>query len=273
MSKNKKTILVDCGNTYLKWCLFDGTSLTQQQRLFHADTSELEAFKSLIDNHSTDCNSIVMVSVLGDVFASGAKLLAENAQLNFLDVKSEKYLGDIVNAYTEPEKLGSDRLVAMVGAYEILENNEACIVIDSGTATTIDALDNTGQHLGGVIFPGFALNLKGLSNNTHLLPDFDVEKQQIQNQGLAKNTPDAIATGCLLSLASAIDGICNKMKSHMERANQDSDSRNIIVKRILCGGATEVLLPHLENEYVCQENLIMIGLKSLSLKEQQRKDD
>jgi len=227
MSKNKKTILVDCGNTYLKWCLFDGTSLTQQQRLFHADTSELEAFKSLIDNHSTDCDSIVMVSVLGDVFASGAKLLAENAQLNFLDVKSEKYLGDIVNAYTEPEKLGSDRLVAMVGAYEMLEDNEACIVIDSGTATTIDALDNTGQHLGGVIFPGFALNLKGLSNNTHLL----------------------------------------------ERANQDSDSRNIIVKRILCGGATEVLLPHLENEYVCQENLIMIGLKSLSLKEQQRKDD
>lgn len=264
MSTNKNTLLIDCGNTYLKWCLFDGDNMTDQQSLFHAETSELEAFKDLIDNQTSSCDSVVMVSVLGDIFSSGAKLLAENAGLSFLDAKSQEVLGEIRNAYSEPKKLGSDRLVAMLGAYDLIDESEACIVIDSGTATTIDAVDTTGQHLGGVIFPGFALSLKSLSNNTHLLPNLDADEQEIENNGLAKSTPEAIASGCLLSLASAIDGICNKMQRQLEASSkQDSGEGKIKVRRILCGGASKALLPHLEYDYDYHDNLIMLGLKKV----------
>ena len=272
----KNTLLIDCGNTYFKWCFFDGENLTKQQSLHHADTSELEAYKDLIESQSSQCDSVVMVSVLGEVFLAGAKRIAEDAGLSLLDAHSQEELGNIKNAYDEPKKLGSDRLVAMIGAYELIVDKQACIVIDSGTATTIDAVDETGQHLGGIIFPGLQLSLKSLSDNTELLPSFKVDEQQIEKNGLAKNTTQAIASGCLLSLASAIDGICNRMQrqlaaASLQRSTEEKVEVKLVVKRILCGGGAKALLPYLENDYDHHENLIMLGLKKV--KETASKND
>lgn len=261
MGTKTNTVLIDCGNTYLKWCLFDGENLTQQQSLYHAETSELEAFKELIDSILGNCDSICMVSVLGEVFLAGAKRIVADANLRFFEAHSQEKLVNVRNGYTLAEKLGSDRLVAMVGAYELVKNLEPCIVIDSGTATTIDAVDETGQHLGGVIFPGLELSMKSLSSNTEQLPQFDSCQQLIEVNGLAKETNEAIASGCLLGLASGIDGICNKMQRQLE---ETSFQPHVKVKRILCGGGAKVLLPHLDNDYDYHENLIMLGLKKIT---------
>jgi len=260
MGTKNNTLLIDCGNTYLKWCLFDGNELTSQQSEYHKDTSVLETYKNIVDNQAGICDSIVMVSVLGEVFLAGAKKLAEDANLSFLEAHSQEKLATITNGYVEPEKLGSDRLVAMIGAYELLDNSEACIVIDSGTATTIDAVTEKGQHLGGVIFPGFELSLNSLNSDTEQLPKFDSKNHPIDTNGLATNTKEAIASGCLLSLASAIDGICNKMQNQLELKSKNSE---ISVKRVICGGAAKALLAHLENDYLCHENLVMLGLKKI----------
>lgn len=267
MTKNK-TLLIDCGNTYLKWCLLNGEQLTEQQSLLHRDASVLEVYKVLVDSQSGECDSIVMVSVLGEVFLAGAKRIAEDAGLSLLEAHSQESLGDIRNAYDEPEKLGSDRLIAMIGAYELIDKQQACIVIDSGTATTIDAVDQIGQHLGGVIFPGLELSLNSLSDNTELLPSLAANEQQIEKNGLAKDTTQAIASGCLLSLASAIDGICNKMQRQLEATSLQNPTQankevKLLVKRVLCGGAAKALTPYLENEYDHHENLIMLGLKKV----------
>jgi len=260
MSIKKNTLLIDCGNSYLKWCVFDGDSLSEQQSEYHKDHSVLEIYKNIIDAQATGCDSIVMVSVLGEVFSAGAKTIAEDAKLSFLEAQSQEKLSIVRNGYKNPTKLGSDRLVAMIGAYELYNYLEACIVIDSGTATTIDAIDETGQHLGGVIFPGFEVSLNSLNNDTKQLPKFDGDSQTIEVNGLATGTNEAIASGCLLGLASAIDGICNKMQKQLELK---SFQPSVKVKRVICGGGAKALLPHLYNKYNYQENLIMQGLKKI----------
>jgi len=232
--------------------------------LSHEDVSVLEIYKDLLNSQASTCDSIVMVSVLGEVFSAGAKRMAEDATLSLLDIHSQEKLVNIRNGYSEPEKLGSDRLVAMIGAYELIDDLQACIVIDSGTATTIDAVDETGQHLGGVIFPGLELSLGSLYDNTELLPSLDANDQQFEANGLAKDTTQAIASGCLLSIASAIDGICNKMQRQLEAS---SFQPSVEVKRILCGGGAKALLPYLENDYDYHENLVMLGLKKIKIKD------
>ena len=263
MNKESKTLLVDCGNSYLKWSLLDADILGEQQSELHKDASVLEVFKNVTDSHAADCDSIVMVSVLGDVFLAGAKKLSEDAGLQFYAVQSVKQLAGIINAYHEPEKLGTDRLVAMLGAYQLVVASAkplACIVIDSGTATTIDAVDETGQHLGGVIFPGLQLSMQSLSSNTEQLPLLDVTEQNYDPHGLATDTSKAISSGCLLSLAGGIDGICNKMHKKLQ---ENSFLPDIAVTRIICGGGAKVLMPHLENNYDYHDNLIMLGLQKI----------
>lgn len=268
MKPKNKTLLIDCGNTYLKWCLLGGdnltnplsSSLTRQESLLHKDSSVLEVYKTLIEEQSAKCDSVVMTSVLGEVFSAGASIIAEDNGLDFLEASSESQLATITNGYKNPGNLGTDRLVAMIGAYELIDDSQACIVVDSGTATTIDAVDNTGKHLGGVIFPGLELSLRSLSDNTELLPSLDVTELGFEKNGLATDTPEAITSGCLLSLASSIDGICNKMERQLQTASKETSFE---VKRILCGGAATVLLPHLENDYEHHDNLIMLGLKKI----------
>ena len=262
MKTKDNTLLIDCGNTYFKWCFFDGKNLTKLQNLHHADRSEIEAFKELIDSQSSHCDSVVMVSVLGEIFSAGAKLITQDAGLSLLEAHSQENLAGVRNGYQQPEKLGSDRLVAMIGAYELIDDLQACIVIDSGTATTIDAIDETGQHLGGVIFPGLELSLKSLSSNTEQLPELDINELKLDTNGLATDTTQAIASGCLLGLAGGIDGICNKIQRQLEVT---SFQPSIEVKRIICGGGARALLPHLEHDYVYHENLIMLGLKKIKV--------
>lgn len=264
MNKESKTLLIDCGNSYLKWSLLDGDKLSEQQSLLHKDTSVLEVYKDLVDSQAQRCDSIVMVSVLGEVFAAGAKVIAEEAGLDILEVNSQTELAGVKNAYQTPEKLGTDRLVAMIGAHQlVLHTAQACIVIDSGTATTIDAVDETGQHLGGVIFPGLHLSMQSLSTNTEQLPMLSDEELEYEANGLATETSKAISTGCLLSLAGGIDGICNKMQ---QKLLENASNPSIQVKRLICGGGAKAILPHLENDYYnydYHEDLIMLGLQKI----------
>jgi len=261
MSKHNNTLLMDCGNTFLKWCISDEEGLSDQQQSLHKDASVLEIFKQLIDEQSDKCNAIIIVSVLGEVFSAGAKKISEDAGLDFTEIESEAALAGLRNGYKNPAELGTDRLVAMVAGYELINDLQACIVIDSGTATTIDAVDETGEHLGGVIFPGLQLSLESLSSNTKMLPMIHADEKSFETDGLATDTSHAIASGCVLSLAGAIDGICNKMQQQLEaRSFQPS----VEVKRILCGGGAKVLIPYLENNYDYHEDLIMHGLRKIA---------
>ncbi len=262
-----RILLVDAGNSSIKWAFLQNHSLSVQQREFYRRQEPVQVFENLIRKNQDSCDAVVMVSVLGDKFKQAASHLAKKYSLKFLQVKSQKFLAGITNAYTEPHKLGADRLLAMIAAYHLNNKRQtdrkACIIIDSGTATTIDAVDPQGNHLGGLILPGVDLCSRSLLQNTQQLQAWAEPENQMKRQAsvFSSNTADAIANASIYGLAGAIEHICLKMEKQIKAS--DNFAVNSINK-FICGGAAEFLLPYLDGEYQLEKNLLMQGLQIIS---------
>jgi type III pantothenate kinase len=263
-----KTLLIDAGNSHLKWVMLEAGLLSIQQSFSYEKKTPVQQLNRVIDSIQKECDSILMVSVLGDAFAAEAQETADDKGIKLEIVKSQSELAGIKNAYNEPHKLGTDRLVAMVAAYKLanLDSDvpQACIVIDSGTATTVDAVNELGQHLGGIIMPGLSLCSESLLDNTQLLSLCNRDNQDFIPDCFSKDTSTAIASGCLLGLAGGIDSICDKMEKALNKTqNKNSMLETASVKRIICGGAAKKLYPHLQSNVLIQENLLMLGLQAI----------
>ena len=271
-----KTLLIDAGNSHLKWAMLSDDeisgdkALSEQISISHQYELPIEVFEKIVTANK-DGHAIIMVSVLGGTFSRAAKKIALEQQMEFIEVTSEKELSNIKNGYKDPTKLGADRFVGIISAYHMhntsTNDKHACIIIDSGTATTIDAVDKNGKHLGGVILPGLNLCSDSLLENTELLGLWGNEANKFTPECFSTETTQAIASGCLLGHAGAIEHICNMMeqelikKSRDANENKEDKEEKVEVKRVICGGAAESLLPYMEDKYDLQQNLLMLGLK------------
>lgn len=109
----------------------------------------------------------------------------------------------------QPETLGTDRLAAAIGAYQKCQGR--VIVVDSGTATTIDLVDENGSFLGGNILPGIGLQLKSLTN-TDQLPQVAINFDQPPGY-LGKETNGAIRSGVFWGHVGAVEKIVANLKA------------------------------------------------------------
>jgi len=265
-----KTLLIDAGNSHLKWAMLSDdevsgeNTLTEQISISHQYELPIEIFEKIVTTNN-DSHTVLMVSVLGGTFSRAAEKIALAQEMKFIEITSEKELSNIKNGYKNPTKLGADRFVGIISAHHLhntsTNDKHACIVIDSGTATTIDAVDINGKHLGGVILPGLHLCSESLLENTELLGLWGNETKDFTPECFSTETTQAIASGCLLGHAGAIEHICNMMEQKLIKLSQDTNQEGIKVKRVICGGAAESLLPHMQDEYDLQQNLLMFGLK------------
>lgn len=139
---------LDCGNTLIKWRLLDregrvrdrdmAPDLVELQRLLGGQEREIRGCR-LVSVRSPDETQLVM-----DQLTSWLKL-------HPLLARSSKRLASVTNGYDDATKLGMDRWLALVAGYELCK--KACVVIDLGTAVTVDFVDASGRHLGGYIAP------------------------------------------------------------------------------------------------------------------------
>ena len=104
------------------------------------------------------------------------------------------------NRCEKPEAVGADRLANAVAAREMF--GAACIIVDAGTAVTVDAVSAEGAFLGGAIFPGVALSARALAEGAALLPKLDITGP---GAAIGRSTAAAAASGTLRGLAGAID--------------------------------------------------------------------
>jgi len=267
----KKTLLIDAGNSSLKWALleehpptFTACLLSEMHSVIYTEKSPADVFNDiLLMQKGSDINAVVMVSVLGDDFSRSSKEHCEKYGLELTLVKSELQLAGITVCYDEPYKLGADRLVAMIAVHH-LANNQACIVVDAGTATTIDAVNAQGQHLGGLILPGLDLCSQSLLKNTKLLATRvlkNKDKQPFEPKLFSNDTKQAIASGSLFGLAGAIDTICLNMEKEIQNKSMDS----ITIKKFICGGSANEMIPYLKDDFIFVEDLVIQGLKIISI--------
>lgn len=152
-----------------------------------------------------------------------------------------------------PEKLGVDRLIN--GAYAYNKFNQSVIVIDCGSAITLDVVNNEGEFLGGIIALGLKNQLQAISSYTSALPELSLKNIETN---IGKNTQEAILSGVINGTASMIDGMIEKCSK--EFLNRLSNKPKII----LTGGDAGFIQSYLKTKIdIVDENFTLNGLKYL----------
>jgi type III pantothenate kinase len=250
------SLLIDAGNSSIKWCLLTGNTLSEQKNCGYDNKPPYQCIDNLITQYADELETVFMVSVLGEQFLKQAQESCFKNKILLHNITSTKKLAGILNGYDEPSKLGADRLVAMIGAKHNYPEGHDFIIIDSGTATTIDALDQTGKHWGGLILPGVNICTESLLKNTQQLPLWGNNKKDSHPELFAKNTSQAIQSASVLGLAGAIDSISLAMEKELKGS--------ATITKIVCGGNAKTLQPHLQLSYEFNQHLVMLGLKVIA---------
>jgi len=194
-------LLIDIGNTRVKWAALNGREVGAQAALAHESLGQDELINAL---QSLPRPERILVGNVGGARA-GELVRVAAAQIWSVQpefVESAVSACGVRNAYTEPAKLGVDRWLAVIAAHG-LERRAACVV-SVGTAMTIDAVDRTGQHLGGVIVPGPDLMVSSLLRNTSEIAR-RAERGSIGEGVFADNTLGAIHQGSVHALAALVE--------------------------------------------------------------------
>ena len=156
-------LLIDAGNTRLKWATLRGARLGRAQALdWNARNMDRVASAVL----RTKAERVLICSVAGLAFDRALRRAARRAGKRAPQfVRSTRRAAGVRNGYLETWRLGADRWVAMLGARALTPKRALCIV-DVGTALTIDLMDSRGRHRGGLIVPGPTLMVDSLLNDT-----------------------------------------------------------------------------------------------------------
>jgi len=162
----------------------------------------------------------------------------------------------------KPRKVGIDRLLNAVAAHRLQDSEQAAIIIDSGTATTVDVVNPNGSFAGGTILPGFELSAKALHNYTALLPLIPVDElRQAEPVILGKNTTDAIRSGLFWGQLGAVRELVSQLGNQLQ-----SDAGQMAPLVLLTGGGSDLLEPHLEGSVRFEPLLTLQGLALVAQK-------
>ncbi len=245
-------LLVDAGNSRLKWSELNAMGQTSAQYArAYGEAPAWASFLALLDQYPT-VKHIIMVHVLTPFFADSAQSLCQERGIHLRIARSLERGYGIVSGYQQAQTLGADRFVGLIAAHQFAKQ-QACLVIDCGTAVTIDALDANGQHHGGVILPGLQLAADALISRAQGKLSVSFAEPTV----LADGTSQAIGGGCLFGLVGAIEGICARMQQMLQTP----------CLRMITGGDAEYLHQFLAGDYYVQADLLMQGLRYIAEQE------
>jgi type III pantothenate kinase len=144
-----------------------------------------------------------------------------------------------------PSQVGSDRIVIAVAA--LAEYKPPMILMDLGTATTIEVVEPGNMYLGGVIFPGVKISLDALTSRTAQLPGISLDKPK---NVIGRNTVDCMRSGMMYGTAAMIDGI-------VERIEEELGHKSTL---IATGGLAQFITPLCKREIILERDLLLKGL-------------
>lgn len=195
---------LDCGNSFIKWRVIS----SQQNDLVYAGVvdSTTQLFSELAACVDLNVRHCRLVSVRSDVETSQlVEQLHSALSVNVCCAQSARVAGGVRNGYTDYQRLGLDRWLAMLGAYYL--GRRACLVIDLGTAVTADLITCDGEHLGGFICPGVPLMRGQLNTHTRRI-HYDRQAAMVALQCFdpGRSTAEAVERGCVLMLRAFVEG-------------------------------------------------------------------
>lgn len=241
-------LLLDVGNSSVKWALEEDGRFTRRGRFLHRDGDITQLAEAAWSALRPRC--VVVANVAGTQLAGQLQdWMQRYWQLTPRWMQSAPMAAGVRNGYAEPQALGIDRWAAMVGAFA--KYHTAVCVVDCGTAITLDLLEVDGTHRGGLILPGIGLMQQALRGNTANLASA-VAGGTVRL--LAATTGDAIVSGSVYAAVAAIGQISHLMAAQCAREPL----------LLLTGGDVERVLALLDAPCHVEPELVLHGLNILS---------
>ena len=198
--------LVDCGNTRIKWGRAGKAEVIESGSIVHAGrqtdaTAELAAL--IASAPAIDRDSVWVASVLDPNITRRlvAQLRGIVGDVRLVEPTASAH--GLKIGYEDPSRLGVDRWLAMVAGCNRVSG--AVCIVNAGTAVTFDAVDSTGTHLGGFIWPGRSMMASALAEGTGRIGRTRLEPDAVSRNPLGLTTDAAVANGSILAVAAAVD--------------------------------------------------------------------
>lgn len=209
-------LTIDVGNTQTVLGVFRDSSLEGHWRIATSNyrtADELGVLLvRLLELHGFPANSIdgaIMASVVPPVTPIIERAVAVYLHTHPLVVEPGIKTG-IKILYENPKEVGADRIVNAVAAYG--HCGKSCMVVDFGTATTIDCVGDGGDYLGGVITPGPGISIEALVSRAAKLPKIELERP---SRIIGQNTVESMQSGIFYGYLSMVDGLVRKIRQEM----------------------------------------------------------
>jgi type III pantothenate kinase len=147
--------------------------------------------------------------------------------------------------YDNPKEVGADRIANAVGAYDLYGG--PCVVVDMGTATTVEAISAAGEYLGGAITPGVAISLDALFANAAALRRVElVEPRSV----IGRSSAESIESGTLYGFAAQVDGLARRFMEELGPSTV-----------VATGGLSSLIAPHSDTIEHVEPWLTLHGLR------------
>ncbi|MBS0312850.1 MAG: type III pantothenate kinase [Burkholderiales bacterium] len=242
-------LVLDIGNTRLKWAEFEGDRIVGRGAIFLAEVAQFVERAGFAQRRP---ERVVGSHVANVVTRERVERQFAALGLTVDWIASSASACGIRNGYSEPARLGTDRWAALVAAWQ--RGLAPCIVAGAGTALTIDQLDERGHFLGGAIVAGYHAMLGGLAGNTAAL---SVDAGEWAPQ--PTTTRDALATGAIDAMVGAIERSERRLAGVL-RARGVSTAPRVV----LTGGSAYRLLEHLPPDTLVVDSLVLEGVRLLA---------
>lgn len=255
-------LTIDVGNTNITCGVFEGDEIVASFRITTKMPRTSDEYGMILGNlleqneiKPLDIKDAIICSVVPNVMHSLQGGLIKYFHITPIVVEAGIKTG-IRIVTTNPQQIGADRIADAVGAYEIYGG--PVLVIDFGTATTYDFIDEKGAFLGGITAPGIRISAKALWEDAAKLPEIEIKKPA---NILGKDTITSMQSGLVFGQIGQTEYIINKVKEEVGLSN---------IKTVVTGGLGRIIANETSAIDVYDPNLTLKGIY-LVYKKQNRK--
>ena len=252
---------VDVGNTQTVIGVFGEDGLrgrwrlaTEAQRTADELGATCATLFGLRGTSLEEVDALILSSVVPGLTRSYENLALEIMGVPFYSVGPQMETG-LKNRYEDPAGVGADRIVNAVATMH--HYGAPAIIVDSGTATTVCAVDADGAYRGGAILPGLYVSLETLVSRAAKLSEVDLEEEP--PQAIATNTPDSIRSGFVYGYAGAVDSLIRRFKEELAADVVSPDGLPVIAT----GGPADIIVRHCREIDEVDPDLTLKGLRLL----------
>lgn len=245
-------LLLDAGNTRTKWAIADSNS----SKLLARGVLDLGAHgRGIAELSDFNIDSAWVSCVASEhVLANLRQGVTDHFSLSLNEAVVEQEAAGMLNNYADLARLGVDRWIAALGARSIYPQG-ALIVVDAGTAVTIDLVSSDNRFEGGVILPGFVTMHDALLGRT---AGVESEFRQVASV-IGRNTSECVNAGAQFGLIGAVEKVISEMRASEILGDDDSEPRILLM-----GGDAQAIVAGTPMKVELQSDMIFNGLMLLS---------